>query len=274
MTLFLFKLLLKFTKLTHQRSRMRRDGYKIAWLILNVLIYLIPGIAIFMLLPAWILFAIEDNWNYLDSFYYTFITLSTIGFGDYVAGEEVLMSSYWVSWIKFCSNSPAFDSQLSSNLLVISLPYSRTISNFKLPVRYGLYFYKCSFNATFIKLNKPFAYELEATEQKRVPHISCFLITCNFTFLFFNVYLHCSVTLSGKYIYHFLLLCSDAWVFLDWNLVFYLWPFRSWFYYLTDICLDTWHELYSFDWLLEMFLSFAFTQESWNWFNNLVWGYG
>ena len=67
---------------------MRSDLSKIAWLFLDVVIYLIPGIAVFMLVPAWILVLIEENWNYLDSFYFTFITLTTIGFGDIVAGKK------------------------------------------------------------------------------------------------------------------------------------------------------------------------------------------
>lgn len=39
-----------------------------------------------MVLPAILFCFIEDGWTYLDSLYFAFITLTTIGFGDYVAG--------------------------------------------------------------------------------------------------------------------------------------------------------------------------------------------
>lgn len=28
-----------------------------------------------------------EGWSYMESFYFAFITLSTVGFGDYVIGE-------------------------------------------------------------------------------------------------------------------------------------------------------------------------------------------
>ena len=34
-------------------------------------------------------FSSIENWSYLDSIYHTFITVSTIGFGDYVPGMYI-----------------------------------------------------------------------------------------------------------------------------------------------------------------------------------------
>lgn len=50
--------------------------------------YFFLGSAIFLAIPAGI-FTYAENWAYSDSFYFAFITLTTIGFGDLVAGKAV-----------------------------------------------------------------------------------------------------------------------------------------------------------------------------------------
>ena len=50
------------------------------------LIFFVPWFVVFLVLPA-VVFAYIEDWSFLEGFYYCFVTLSTIGFGDYVAGS-------------------------------------------------------------------------------------------------------------------------------------------------------------------------------------------
>lgn len=45
------------------------------------------AVACFLLVPAAVFSGLEENWNFLESFYFCFISLTTIGLGDYVPGE-------------------------------------------------------------------------------------------------------------------------------------------------------------------------------------------
>ncbi|XP_077855219.1 potassium channel subfamily K member 17 isoform X1 [Macaca mulatta] len=49
---------------------------------------LLSGLLLFLLLPP-LLFSHMEGWSYMEGFYFAFITLSTVGFGDYViAGDS------------------------------------------------------------------------------------------------------------------------------------------------------------------------------------------
>ncbi|CAH2041569.1 unnamed protein product, partial [Iphiclides podalirius] len=51
----------------------------------QIMLYLIPGFLFFIFLPACI-FVVFEGWDYVAAIYYAFVTLTTIGFGDLVAG--------------------------------------------------------------------------------------------------------------------------------------------------------------------------------------------
>jgi hypothetical protein len=57
-------------------------------MVADMILYLIPGFVIFLILPCFA-FTHFESWSFLESFYYAFVTLSTIGFGDIVAGNEI-----------------------------------------------------------------------------------------------------------------------------------------------------------------------------------------
>ena len=53
----------------------------------TTIIVFILGVTIFLFLPALLFVKIEKDWTYADAYYFAFVTISTIGFGDIVAGK-------------------------------------------------------------------------------------------------------------------------------------------------------------------------------------------
>ena len=73
-------------------------------LVFQVFVYLIFGHVIFILIPAIALSQIESNWDYLDAVYFAFITLTTIGFGDFVAGKMYIFPNFLHFDVEFSKN--------------------------------------------------------------------------------------------------------------------------------------------------------------------------
>lgn len=79
-----------------------QDPAKARWLVGSST--LLSGLLFFLLLPP-LLFCHMEGWSYVESFYFAFITLSTVGFGDYVIGERTLQVVGGQAWTLSC---PAF----------------------------------------------------------------------------------------------------------------------------------------------------------------------
>ena len=87
----LARLLSRFTRHKHLSKR-----EKIARSVVN----LFGGTFLFMLVPP-IGFMRRENWSYGEGLYYSFITLTTIGLGDFVAGSGVIITITKYSIIPF-----------------------------------------------------------------------------------------------------------------------------------------------------------------------------
>ncbi|KAM0727834.1 Open rectifier potassium channel protein 1 [Formica fusca] len=75
----------------------------------QILMYLTPGFVMFIFFPAF-LFSHYEGWSYDQSVYYAFVTLTTIGFGDLVAGQDdtkgsgpffIMYKIFLIFWISF-----------------------------------------------------------------------------------------------------------------------------------------------------------------------------
>ena len=55
--------------------------------LLHLLIIAIILLTFFLFIPAAVFDYLETDWDYMDSVYYCFISLTTIGLGDYIPGD-------------------------------------------------------------------------------------------------------------------------------------------------------------------------------------------
>lgn len=53
-------------------------------------IFIVWGVLVHLVIPP-LVFMVTEEWDYIEGFYYSFTTISTIGFGDFVAGKSCLL---------------------------------------------------------------------------------------------------------------------------------------------------------------------------------------
>ena len=97
LTLFLLSVFIeKFSSVTNklQQCLSKREGLvaSMSWL-WYISIFLALVLVFFFFIPSAIIYHLESGWSYLDCFYYCFVSLTTIGFGDYVPGRNWKQSS-------------------------------------------------------------------------------------------------------------------------------------------------------------------------------------
>lgn len=100
-------LLLTHAPLSWLRMRWGWDPRRAARWHLVVLLGVV--VTICFVVPAAVFAYLEETWSFLDAFYFCFISLSTIGLGDYVPGEapgqpyralyKLLVTGEWGGWL-------------------------------------------------------------------------------------------------------------------------------------------------------------------------------
>lgn len=54
--------------------------------VISTIVFILAGCIVFVTIPAFI-FKYIEGWTALESIYFVVVTLTTVGFGDFVAGE-------------------------------------------------------------------------------------------------------------------------------------------------------------------------------------------
>ncbi|KAK3881807.1 hypothetical protein Pcinc_013779 [Petrolisthes cinctipes] len=73
----------------------KEKQYSRLMIVLATIVYILMGFVVFIFLPS-VVFMLLEDWSYLDSVYYAYITLTTIGFGDLVSGKPYEGASLYV----------------------------------------------------------------------------------------------------------------------------------------------------------------------------------
>lgn len=58
---------------------------------------MIVGQALLLFIPSLVIMKIE-NWSYIDALYFSYITLYTVGLGDFVPGNSIKLFIYFFNF--------------------------------------------------------------------------------------------------------------------------------------------------------------------------------
>ncbi|XP_075047947.1 potassium channel subfamily K member 1-like [Mixophyes fleayi] len=151
----------------HMQCNISRN--KLEWIHVAVLVSLLS--LLFFFIPAFAFNLIEGNWGYVDALYFCFISLSTIGLGDYIPGEQsgqrmpALYKILVIGYLLF---------GLTAVFLVVEVLKSRLhLNRF-----FNLFLLECEDHRRAEEIDRappfdsegPFVPKHEETTRRRVPH--------------------------------------------------------------------------------------------------------
>ena len=86
------------------KGRQLNPRKTLATLLLVFSAIFVGGLVLFILFPALIFHSIE-GWTYADAIYYCCVTLTTVGFGDFVAGQQrVSGTMHLLNFYRICAS--------------------------------------------------------------------------------------------------------------------------------------------------------------------------
>ena len=75
------------TRCVAKRMKTRPATHQVSIQAMTILLLFITGLILFILFPSLVFHVLED-WTYGEAVYYCFVTLTTVGFGDFVPTQQ------------------------------------------------------------------------------------------------------------------------------------------------------------------------------------------